>query len=286
MMLLQLKGRLGNQMFQYAAVRTLAEKRGEKFYFTGKGTSLHRYFKLGGAPRLEWFRGKWIDWLGRKPALSYSPSYRDYAPGCNKECFDPDFFKIPAPCSISGWLQSHHYFEENRARVLDWFTPQDCYLQQLDAWEKKLGSNPEERCCIHIRLTDYMKIDDGLGRGETGWALPASYYQKALQQLPSGLQYILISDDPEKAKALLDGQPGLRVLHGKSPVVDMFAMTRCRYNVIANSSFSWWGAWCNSRPDRVIAAPLYHTGWAIQQWCPDHLEVPNWIYINPLERNS
>jgi hypothetical protein len=65
----------------------------------------------------------------------------------------------------------------------------------------------------------------------------------------------------------------------------MFLLTLCRYNVIANSSFSWWGAWCNQTPGKEVIAPRYHLGWAKRIWHPGGMEdaPPEWRSIDVLE---
>jgi hypothetical protein len=57
-------------------------------------------------------------------------------------------------------------------------------------------------------------------------------------------------------------------------------MSLCRYMVIANSSFSWWAAWLNVHPEKLVVAPKYHLGWRIGRWFPGDIAVDEWNYID------
>ena len=78
--------------------------------------------------------------------------------------------------------------------------------------------------------------EDGLG-----WILPLAYYKDALKQLPDDLHYIIISDSPDFAEQVFADLPNKFISRGNPAVVDMFLFTCCKYNILANSTFSWWG---------------------------------------------
>lgn len=292
MLMLTLSSQLGNQMFQYAAVRTFAERRGLKFcYRLGENSArknhprLSKYFYLGGdSPiRLAAMRLTWACRPKRWKKV-FKPRRENYAPGHALEIFDSSFFEVEDWTEIQGVFQSAAYFVENRERVLAWFTPSPQYLETLKRIDRELTVPSAQRCCIHVRRTSYAIANKGLAFGDQGWMLPMSYYHEALKCLPEGLFYIIVSDDPdfcENAFARLDNK---YVLRGNPGVVDMFLMTLCRYNIIANSSFSWWGAWCNPVLDKVVIAPKYHMGWTKRLWLPSGMEMPfpGWNYLDVL----
>lgn len=100
----------------------------------------------------------------------------------------------------------------------------------------------------------------------------------ALVQLPIGLTVAIFSDDPDWAeREFRKWQPW--VSRGESAVVDLFLMARCRYDIIVSSSFSWWAAWLNEQPGKVVFAPKYHLGWRLGRWVPGGIEVPSWNYL-------
>jgi hypothetical protein len=133
---------------------------------------------------------------------------------------------------------------------------------------------------IHIRRGDYLTQRDVFSHPETGWALPPRYYQQAIAQLPVGLKLAVFSDDIPYAKSLF-AQFDPWLAHGNDPIVDLSLMESCRYMIIANSSFSWWAAWLNRRPDKVVIAPKYHVGWRTKTWYFRDIRVPGWIYVEP-----
>jgi hypothetical protein len=146
----------------------------------------------------------------------------------------------------------------------------------------RLGRLAQQLCCVHVRRGDYLTADCGFAHADTGWALPLDYYRRALSLLPDGLHHVLISDDPDWAQTAFDWLPSMQVSRGEPHVVDMFLLTRCRYNVIANSSFSWWGAYLNETPGRVVIAPAYHLGWSKRVWNPQGIRVDGWTYVEAL----
>jgi hypothetical protein len=59
----------------------------------------------------------------------------------------------------------------------------------------------------------------------------------------------------------------------------MIAMAHCRSIVIANSSFSWWAAWLNDNPDKIVMAPEFHLGFRVGRWVPGGIAVDGWQYL-------
>ncbi|MCG3770139.1 MAG: O-antigen biosynthesis glycosyltransferase WbnK [Nitrosomonadaceae bacterium] len=296
MLMLDLNSQLGNQMFQYAAVRTFAEQRGLGFCYRLGGNSakkghpsLSRYFQLGGDSlvRLSAMRLAWACRPKRWKNI-FIPRREHYAASHALEVYDPSFFETEDWTNVSGGFQSAAYFAENRKRVIDWFTPGQQYLEVLNSMEDELPAPPSQRCCIHVRRTSYALADKGLAFGGQGWILPMSYYREALKHLPGGLFYVIVSDDPDFCESAFSQLSDKYISRGNSSVVDMFLLARCKYNIIANSSFSWWGAWCNQVSGRVVMAPKYHIGWTKRMWLPSGIEAPfpGWHYLDVLETLS
>ena len=283
MLMLKLIAQTGNNMFQYAACKTLAESKGYQLSFRGgrKG-SLHRFFELDGETtfsllvdqllyRLRYLAGN----------VEFRPHKKYYNHEIFEECFDKQFFDIDDGVTVRGFLQSPEYFSHNRARVLQWFTLRACYGRMLNDIEALFPVPPDLRCCIHIRRSDYLEMEektDGIG-----WVLPMAYYKEALSRMPENLYYVIVSDDPQFASQIFSGIRNKFVAHGNPDVIDMFLFTRCKFNIIANSSFSWWGAWLNEISDKTIIAPKYHLGWSSYIWLPDKIKVDGWQYIDVMD---
>ena len=302
---IQLKGRLGNQMFQYAAARTLAERKGSRLFLAGNTLGrrfgiLGHWFGLDTAGacmgrqqngllseafahgpnlfvgRLNELNIRWLRKFALKNTFSPKRVWIDDAQTC--EIFDPAFFQQEADTWLDGWFQSENYFLFNENQVRDWFSPQDKHRQKitsaLNDW-----SCAKDIAAIHIRRGDYAHINDSLSADGKGWLLPQEYYRKALKLLPTGTKLAIFSDDPIwAAHAFADWKPW--VSSGNDAVVDLLLMAQCRWIIAANSSFSWWAGWLNSRSDKIVIAPKYHLGWRISRWVPENIAVKGWRYLS------
>ena len=113
----------------------------------------------------------------------------------------------------------------------------------------------EECVSIHVRRGDYLSASQYVQLSNT------SYYQDALQvmqQHNSNLQFIILSDDVEWCARYLSCGPNAIYVtwnKGEKSYRDMQIMSLCQHNIIANSSFSWWGAWLNKNPNKMVIAP-------------------------------
>jgi hypothetical protein len=137
---------------------------------------------------------------------------------------------------------------------------------------------------LHVRLGDYTLIQHAAGAGKTvSQVLPLDYYKRALAALTKALgtrfTVMVFSDDPPKARELLGSIAECVFVEGNGSETaheEMMLMSLCRHHIIANSSFSWWGAWLNDKPGKRVFAPrcwgntpdsyfpdLYPAGWEI-----------------------
>lgn len=280
MIVLKMLAQTGNNMFQYAACRTLAQDRGFRFSFRGgrKGR-LRRYFLLGGETSVSLGLNALIHALDpRSRGREYRPPRVSLTDSVDDELFDQSFFHIQDGTTIRGFFQSERYFKHNRKNVLRWMTPRKRYRDMIERIAAGLPAPVEKRCCIHLRRCDYLVMDKKYAG--LGWVLPFGYYKQALERLPDDLYYIIVSDDPDEAERLFSFLPDKYIARDNPGVVDMFLFTRSKYNVIANSSFSWWGAWLNQTPGKLVLAPAYHLGWPLGKWCPSGMKVNEWEYID------
>ena len=95
----------------------------------------------------------------------------------------------------------------------------------------------------------------------------------------------MFSDEPDWAAAEF-AHRNPWVSRDNSAALDMYLISRCRWNIIANSSLSWWAAWLNEQPDKIVIAPQYHLGWRVGCWAPGGIDVPGWHYLNVVLRAS
>jgi Glycosyl transferase family 11 len=295
-------GGLGNQMFQYAAGKALAERHGVPLALDISGFRDYalRPFLLDRllvpeavAPmRVEpaerskenFARAKWkarIDRLLGKaglPKLASSPNeYRE--PHFH---YDPAFETLGPRISLFGYFQSERYFNAIAQNLRGWLAPREPLGDAAAAALKRIETS-RLPVSVHVRRGDYLKP----GTHEVHGVLGESFYRQVFERLESMIgqqaELFIFSDDPAAAEQVLGFIPGPRLNHVRGdperPWEDMALMARCRHHVIANSSFSWWGAWLNPSPDKIVVAPrawfvatelsrrntsdLYPAGWTL-----------------------
>jgi len=152
---------------------------------------------------------------------------------------------------LEGYWQTEKYFlpiaDEVKSQLMIQ-APADNLNQEL-----ALKMINDESVCIHIRFFDEEKP----------FEIVEGYYEKALKYLAStnsNLNFYLFSDQPERARAYLNLPSNKITLidHNKgdeSAFADLWLMSQCKYFIVSNSSFSWWGAWLASNKDKAVLRP-------------------------------
>jgi hypothetical protein len=296
-------GGLGNQMFQYAAGKALAERHGVPLALDISGFRNYalRPFLLdrllvpeaiasvraGPAekPEINFVRAKWkarIDRLLGKaglPKLAASPNeYRE--PHFH---YDPVFEALGPRISLFGYFQSERYFNSIAESLRDWFSPREPLGDAAAAALERIEAS-RLPVSVHVRRGDYLKP----GTHEVHGILGESFYRQVFNRLESIIgreaEIFIFSDDPAAAEQVLDFIPGSRLNHVRGdperPWEDMALMARCRHHVIANSSFSWWGAWLNPSPDKIVVAPrAWFAATDSSKRNTGDLYPPSWILV-------
>jgi hypothetical protein len=281
MITVSLMGGLGNQMFQYAAGKALAERHGVDLALDLSGfvnDEERRSFMLdrwrvpeaeavsasgAGAdkPKKDGARSLWrqrVDRvLGRADLSELAASNSQYRePHFH---YDRAFEALGSQTALFGYFQSERYFSGIADLLRRFFQPRD----PLDAAAQLIANRiagTEHSMSVHIRRTDF--VTNPARVRFHGW-LDDTYYRRALKVMYGAVKpemtIFVFSDDPAAAEAVLDFVPAASLVHVRGdpdrPWEDLALMARCRHHVIANSSFSWWGAWLNPTPDKVVIAP-------------------------------
>ena len=247
-------------MFQYASLRGIAANNGYNWMIPpppeGNG-----YFK-------EWEHHQLFYPFELKNLHNLNVQYTDGERPTVKEksfAFDEDLFNnCPKWVNVEGFLQSEKYFKNIEKEIKEDFV----FKEEFSKPSKDMIATVEEPVALHIRRTDYLKLSHHNSLG-------LDYYEKALGEFDSDRTIIIFSDDPEwcKEQKLFDGDRFL-VAEGNVNYVDLCLMTLCTGHIIANSSFSWWGAWL-SDSKKVIAPKNWFSGHLEEQDTKD-LYCPEW----------
>lgn len=173
--------------------------------------------------------------------------------------------------AIVGYWQTEKYFKDIRATILQDFT--FSYGEdKLQVWKNKLLED-DRSVAIHIRRGDYKKHIELFGN-----LSESQYYNNAIKYIGTKVQnphLIFFSDEISWVKSHYNYEDAVYVspdmFDSYEAWYDMCLMSCCAHNIIANSSFSWWGAWLNNREDRIVIAPKE---WFIGKettdiWCDD-----------------
>lgn len=264
-------GGLGNQMFQYAAGRALALRNNTELRLDISGFenyALHQGFELQSvfscANRiassddmkgvLGWQSSPWIRRILSRPA---------FAPLRRKELlFEPYFWywdginQAPSNSYLMGYWQSEKYFGDHAATIRSDFA----FRRPLDSLNENIIQKIEasDAVSLHIRRGDYAKNPKTLS---VHGLCSLDYYRAAIELVSSRIgsaHFFIFSDDIEwvRQNLILDF-PCEFIDHnkGQESYKDMQLMSLCRHHIIANSSFSWWGAWLNPLPEKIVVAP-------------------------------
>jgi len=242
---------IGNQLFQIAAVLSYAKDYGHEPLFP-----CLKHPSYGG------YRDNFLKRLNvgehpvGVPCMVYSePSF--------------DYNQIPKTDTSlliqNSYLQSEKYFKHNRDFILDHFVlPKDDEVYLTD----KYGSL-DNATSMHIRRGDYLQRSDYHTN-----LTDTDYYAKALDVLqPERL--LIFSDDMDWVK---EHFPGHTYVEESDDYLEIFLMSFCKDNIIANSSFSWWGAWLNNNPNKIVVAPRNWFGPACHESTKD-IVPEGWVVI-------
>ena len=160
--------------------------------------------------------------------------------------FDENLFnECPDFVSLFGFFQSEKYFKHVREDLLSDFTFKEEYLEPCRKMRKEV-TNP---IALHVRRTDYAQYSHHP-------ICDINYYKEALARFDSDREVIIFSDDPEWClqEDLFDDDRFL-VSENRDQYLDLCLMSLCSDFIIANSSFSWWGAWLSTNENKRVIAP-------------------------------
>ena len=266
MVVTRIIGGLGNQMFQYAMVRaaSLRLEAPLKLDVAGfKTYDLHAYglnhFNVVGdvANKNEYVVGAPKTILDRiRMRLGLSTRLESYQE--NGLEFDAKAFALRGDIYLDGYWQSERYFSDFQPQIRNDFsfktTPDSINQAYLD------HINSVVAVSVHIRRGDYV---NNPSINAIHGVCDLDYYRRAVEFLRSRIQsedlhFFVFSDDPEWVRENVNfGSATTFVSHNDASknYEDMRLMSSCKHHIIANSSFSWWGAWLNANPDKVVVAP-------------------------------
>ena len=281
--LVTLSGGLGNQMFQFAFYLALKKRNKKVFLYKNKlAAGEHNGYELQNLFHIEdnCVNGLWLTHLLAVPLLGKILKHILFPCKIRErilydyEAYAPFFMK--SNVHWVGYWQSERYFQI----VLD-------EVRQIFAFDESLLNKPSKNVLqqirnqvavsVHIRRGDYFLP---CNINTYGGICTIEYYEEAFRYIkakhPEAVFYVF-SDDLEWVRENIPSSAFLTFIdwnRDKDSWQDMFLMSQCHHNILANSSFSWWGAWLNNHEDKIVIVP--------QQWakCSAPDAVPEkWIKL-------
>ena len=184
--------------------------------------------------------------------------------------FDESIFKNN-PVYLDGYWQNELYFSAIRELLLVELSP-NCSMNDLSC--ANLESIKENNSVsLHVRRGDYLNLKDIN-------VLDVDYYKKAVEFVRKNVEkptFFIFSDDLEWCKNSLGFLDDcIYVDYTETEIDDLKLMSFCRHNIIANSSFSWWGAWLNKNPNKTVIAPK---GWLLNDPGSSNVILSDWVKL-------
>jgi hypothetical protein len=158
------------------------------------------------------------------------------------------FKKIPynKNLRINGYFQSEKYFIHNKEKILNLFSIDEESKNLIDKkYSKILEKNT---CSLHVRRGDYLNLPNHHP------SCSLEYYLESINQFEKDTLFLIFSDDLDWCKENFKGENFI-FIEGNEDYIDLWTMSLCKNNIIANSTFSWWGAWLNTNPTKKVLCP-------------------------------
>lgn len=271
MIVVRLMGGLGNQLFQYAAGRALALKHKTELQFdlsylkadpnpnyTKRNLELNLFdLRITEVNPEDLEKFKSSSFIKKVLKKIFGNSFSNYfVANQSKFNFLPEFNSYPSNTYLNGYWQSEKYFLDIRKVLLEELKINKSKSKEVLKAEKEIMNC--NSVSLHIRRGDYVSLKSA---SEHHGVMPLEYYYQAIDIIKKQNKEITVfvfSDDISWVREnlkLTDKCVYIDFNKGENSVFDMYLMSLCKHNIIANSSFSWWGAWMNQNPKKIVTAP-------------------------------
>jgi len=179
--------------------------------------------------------------------------------------------KLEGNIKLIGYFQSEKYFLEYRYELLDLFEIDE--KTKLNLLEKYGNIINQETCSIHVRRGDYL----GLPNHHPIQSI--NYYKDAIGIIGEDKHFVIFSDDIKWCEENFNFLKNKTFVSGNLDYEDLYLMSMCNHNIIANSTFSWWGAWLNRNVNKKVIIPSKWFGISNSHFNTNDLYCDKWIKL-------
>ncbi len=273
-------GRLGNQLFQYAFLNTIA-KENEKIITLNMEQFVDK-FEIKNRNFVHKKLGKYVLFIVRKvlkpyilKALVKSKLIGYIKQERSETSALPSFTRIKGIFSITlvetNFFQSEEFFDKSKVD----FSIKEKYIREAKEFLTQVPKD-STKIFVHIRRGDYI-FESYLG--VQGIDLPKSYFKEAMSKISENINnpfFVFLSDDSSYVECCFENIKN-KIISKNSMGTDLAIMSLCQYGIVSNSSFSWWGAYMMKDKKRVIF-PKYWYGW--KHKIESHINIqPRWAEV-------
>lgn len=267
MVLIEMTGGLGNQMFQYALYRRMQSlgkdvRLDTSYYRSGQVLREFELEQLGLPmeilPDAEVGR---LRGFGYHPSLAERLAYK--VQGARIKIYEdtldryqPEILDME-DVYLRGYWQSEQYFLEIASEIREVYDLHPTLGAAKRECLDLIQSTNRTPVSLHVRLGDYL---DPQNTHVYAGICTETYYRNAVEYMRERVEnplFIVFSDNMEQASRMIQGADVyyVRPEEGGSSFSDLYLMTQCRHHILANSTYSWWGAWLTEREDTIVTAP-------------------------------
>jgi hypothetical protein len=293
MILVELKGGLGNQMFQYAFAKALSLEYRTELYVVksfllaneedSQGFTSRKYelgvfdagIRFASDSLVSSFeQTSLLKTVLRIIGLPYRKCFEE-----NRSSVSEQLGKIVPPVLLKGYWQSEKYFKKFETEIRKEFTfnfDKTGYFNNGDIRKiKRMNA-----VAVHFRRGDY--VSNPVASRVLG-ALDLAYYDEAVRAMTKKVNdpfFFLFSDDPQWVRENFRYPKNSQFIESNANQdahFDLYMMTKCKHNIIANSTYSWWGAWLNSNRHKTVIAPK--SWFRDKSFANNDLISPDWLCV-------
>ena len=296
MIIAEITAGLGNQLFQYANAKRIAIAKKQnlkldlKFYETWKNPDYFRLDKFNTNYTIA--NNDEINFFKRVIFSQHRIDIRILIKILNRKLFKNNKYHIDCKTYkydkkklnkrknlyLSGYWGNEKYFKNIETIIRNEFTLKSGLNLENQKIQNKIRNS--NSISLHIRRGDYVN-------NPFFAEIPLDYYRKAIDYIESFFPnsiYFIFSDDLNWARHNIKIDNEINFVdanNAKTDYMDLILMSHCKHNIIANSTFSWWGAWLNENPDKIVIAPAkWYEDKKAQRWYEKGFLVPpEWIKV-------
>lgn len=255
-----LGGGLGNMLFMTAAAYSLSRDFNYKLMFDENHYGIRHnhpsFYKdtvFRNIPKLDLDISNFVN-VGQPPGFHYTSI--ESLPNANVR--------------LCGYFQSEKYFKKYSSEIIDFFSPtEEIESDIFKKYEKLLNLNTVS---VHVRRGNYVDLSTH------HYNLSLLYYKNAIEYFKDST-FLIFSDDIKWCKNNFIGENFI-FIENQIDTYDLYLMSFCKNHIIANSTFSWWGAYLNKNKNKKILYPNKWFGPAYSEWITDDIFPEDWICIN------